>query len=139
MLFFNSVNYTCFWLGFTSKISKLNHMTLPHIYLIEICSPASLVKALFHQARMQKPCIILLDDIDVLFGRNPEEDTIQITQILAELDAGSKINENLFIVAATQAPWKISCSFLKRCVSPPVRTLESVLGLNKKEKIYTCS
>lgn len=75
------------------------------------------VKELFDKARMQSPCIIFLDEIDILAkGRNQASDSFNneiIGQLLQELD-GISSKKGIFLLAASNIPESIDSALLSR-------------------------
>lgn len=66
---------------------------------------------IFLQARRHAPCVLFLDELDAIgmkrsLSRSPWLRTI-INQLLQELDGISSNNENLYVLAATNAPWDV--------------------------------
>ena len=71
--------------------------------------------ALFEQARASRPCVLFFDEVDALganrthmlrsAGRN------LINQFLSELDGVTDSNEDVLVLAATNAPWHLDAAF----------------------------
>lgn len=78
---------------------------------------AGKVKQLFEQARTQAPCIVFIDEIDIVAGaRNGGVDTISqevIGQLLQELD-GVSSKKGVFLLAASNHPDSIDSAVLSR-------------------------
>ncbi|MEN0064383.1 MAG: tetratricopeptide repeat protein [Myxococcota bacterium] len=73
--------------------------------------------AAFEQARASAPCVLFLDEIDALgFARSrmqSEHTRGLVDQLLQELDSISADNENLLVLAATNAPWDLDDALLR--------------------------
>src|SRR4029453_16236442 len=95
----------------------------------------------FEQARTVAPCVLFLDELDALaFTRRRHMSSTGrslVDQLLQELDAIGSDNENLLVLAATNAPWDVD-EALKRpgrfdrdvFVPPPdARARERILAL----------
>jgi len=69
----------------------------------------------FERARRNKPCVLFFDEVDALAASRAQ--TLQtsgrhvINQFLAELDGIDSDNEDLLILAATNAPWHLDSAF----------------------------
>jgi SpoVK/Ycf46/Vps4 family AAA+-type ATPase len=69
----------------------------------------------FDQARQNRPCVLFFDEVDALGGRR--SDMISgsgrqlINQFLAEMDGVESSNEDVLILAATNAPWHVDPAF----------------------------
>lgn len=78
---------------------------------------AGKVKQLFEQARSQAPCILFIDEIDIVAGsRNGGADTLSqevIGQLLQELD-GVSSKKGVFLLAASNHPDSIDSAVLSR-------------------------
>ena len=68
---------------------------------------ASRVRSLFQEAKMNKPCIIFIDEIDAVgrqrgsgLGSGHDEREQTLNQLLSELD-GFEINRGVIVIAAT--------------------------------------
>jgi SpoVK/Ycf46/Vps4 family AAA+-type ATPase len=98
--------------------------------------------AAFEQARTVAPCVLFLDELDALaFTRRRHMSSTGrslVDQLLQELDAIGSDNENLLVLAATNAPWDVD-EALKRpgrfdrdvFVPPPdARARERILELH---------
>lgn len=71
----------------------------------------------FDQARLNAPCVLFIDEVDALaFARKKHTSSITRTlvdQLLQELDAIGANNQNLLILAATNAPWDVDDALLR--------------------------
>lgn len=78
---------------------------------------ANKVKQLFEQARSQAPCILFIDEIDIVAGvRGGDLDTLSqevIGQLLQELD-GVSSKKGVFLLAASNHPDNIDAAVLSR-------------------------
>jgi transitional endoplasmic reticulum ATPase len=65
----------------------------------------------FVQARRFAPCVLFLDELDAIaFARRKHSGSVGrplVDQLLQELDAIGADNENLLVLAATNAPWDV--------------------------------
>ncbi len=88
---------------------------LHHVLDMYIGSSEQRLHSIFEYARQHKPCIIFFDEVDALgasrsdmrqsAGRN------LINQFLSELDGIDSNNEDILIMAATNAPWHLDPAF----------------------------
>jgi transitional endoplasmic reticulum ATPase len=71
----------------------------------------------FDQARLNAPCVLFIDEVDALaFARKKHTSSVTRTlvdQLLQELDAIGANNQNLLILAATNAPWDVDDALLR--------------------------
>ena len=96
----------------------------------------------FVQARRFAPCVLFLDELDAIaFARRKHSGSVGrplVDQLLQELDAIGADNENILVLAATNAPWDVDEAMKRpgrfdRVVfvpppDPPAR--ERILGLH---------
>lgn len=65
----------------------------------------------FVQARRFAPCVLFLDELDAIaFARRKHSGSVGrslVDQLLQELDAIGSENENILVLAATNAPWDV--------------------------------
>jgi transitional endoplasmic reticulum ATPase len=65
----------------------------------------------FVQARRFAPCVVFLDELDAIaFARRKHSGSVGrplVDQLLQELDAIGADNENILVLAATNAPWDV--------------------------------
>ncbi len=78
-----------------------------------------LVKALFDLARRSQPAIIFMDELDAIGTARSGEDVggerRMKTQLLVEIEGlGSKENERILVLAATNLPWQLDPALLSR-------------------------
>lgn len=70
---------------------------------------------LFEQARSNKPCVLFFDEVDALGASRADlrqsAGRQLVNQFLSELDGVDTNNENVLILAATNAPWHIDSAF----------------------------
>ena len=71
------------------------------------------IRNLFEAARKNAPAIMFVDEVDALGGRRDQmKESAQylksaVNQLLTEMDGIEARNENLLVVAATNAPWDV--------------------------------
>lgn len=73
--------------------------------------------ALFEDARRRAPCVLFFDEVEALGGsrqlqRNSPGRTL-VNQLLAEMDGLNSNNEQILIIAATNAPWQMDSALLR--------------------------
>ena len=70
---------------------------------------------LFEQARANRPCVLFFDEVDALGASRSDlrqsAGRQLVNQFLSELDGVDTDNENVLILAATNAPWHIDSAF----------------------------
>jgi len=70
---------------------------------------------LFEQARRNRPCVLFFDEVDALAASRTDlrhsGGRMVINQFLNELDGVNTSNENVLILAATNAPWHLDNAF----------------------------
>lgn len=63
----------------------------------------------FEDARMRKPCVLFIDELDALGGNRQKmsshHDRTLVNQLLIELDGSTSDNEGLYVIGATNTPW----------------------------------
>ena len=70
------------------------------------------IHKVFEKARKNAPSIIFFDEVDAIGGRRGESDQSQsmrmaINQLLYEMDGIEANNQNVLVIAATNAPWDV--------------------------------
>jgi len=80
------------------------------------------IKALFNLARMLRPCVIFVDDADVLFHARLQGDPYElprsrIVQLFAEMDKNSQMKDAPFVILATSLPTHLDRAVLRRVPS----------------------
>ncbi len=70
------------------------------------------IHKVFETARKNAPCILFFDEIDAIGGRRDAQEGAQymkmaVNQMLYEMDGVEANNQNVLIIAATNAPWDI--------------------------------
>ena len=114
------------------------------------------VGALFEQARMNAPCIIFIDEAEVLLGKRSNysgsdehggTNTLKqaVNAFLEEMDGIEKNPEGIMIIAATNRPWDIDPAMLREgrfgttiYVPPPNKSEREAAfkyNLSKKRKV----
>jgi transitional endoplasmic reticulum ATPase len=98
------------------------------------------LRALFDEARSDIPAILFFDDFDVLAFRRgrtpPDAAPALISALLSELDGTIRNNGDVFVVAATNAPWALDPALFRagrfqRIIYVPPPALEA------RQKILT--
>lgn len=73
------------------------------------------LKAIFNNARVNKPCVLFFDEVDALGARRSDmhggSGRQLINQFLSELDGVDGDNDGLLILGATNAPWHMDTAF----------------------------
>ena len=100
------------------------------------------VKAVFSLARRLSPCVVFLDEVDVLFGArssggagfgNKAHDQL-LTEFMQEMDglSSAEINKNkrVVVVGATNRPFDLDDAILRRL---PRRLLVDLPGLEDRK------
>jgi SpoVK/Ycf46/Vps4 family AAA+-type ATPase len=75
------------------------------------------IKALFHEARSQAPCIVFLDELDSIAATRRSEDDIikeMVDQLLQEMDGVKASSSHVFIIGATNRAEDIDQAVLSR-------------------------
>lgn len=65
---------------------------------------------LFMQARRQAPCVVFLDELDTLGHRRADASSSMlpiVNQLLTEMDGFADSNDGVFVLGATNQPWRI--------------------------------
>jgi SpoVK/Ycf46/Vps4 family AAA+-type ATPase len=70
------------------------------------------IHKVFETARKNSPCILFFDEIDAIGGRRDKQEGAQymrmaVNQMLYEMDGVEANNENVLVIAATNAPWDV--------------------------------
>jgi len=71
---------------------------------------------LFRQARRDAPCVVFLDELDTLGQRRSTSSATMagvVNQLLTEMDGIGNDNDGVFVLAATNQPWRVD-SALRR-------------------------
>ena len=71
---------------------------------------------LFRQARRDAPCVVFLDELDTLGQRRSTSSSTMagvVNQLLTEMDGIGNDNDGVFVLAATNQPWRVD-SALRR-------------------------
>jgi AAA+ superfamily predicted ATPase len=73
------------------------------------------LRALFEQARRNRPCVLFFDEVDALAASRSDMRASAgrhlINQFLSEMDGIGNNNEGVLILAATNAPWHVDPAF----------------------------
>lgn len=70
------------------------------------------IHKVFETARKNTPCILFFDEIDAIGGRRDQQEGAQymkmaVNQMLYEMDGVEANNQNVLVIAATNAPWDV--------------------------------
>jgi len=70
------------------------------------------IHKVFELARKNTPCILFFDEVDAIGGRRDQQEGQQymkmaVNQMLYEIDGVEANNQNVLIIAATNAPWDV--------------------------------
>jgi SpoVK/Ycf46/Vps4 family AAA+-type ATPase len=70
------------------------------------------IHKVFELARKNTPCILFFDEVDAIGGRRDQGEGAQymkmaVNQMLYEMDGVEANNQNVLIIAATNAPWDV--------------------------------
>jgi len=72
------------------------------------------IHSFFETARRKAPSLLFIDEIDALGGKRSEASSSMSTLVnvlLTEIDGASSNNENVFVLAATNMPWRVDSAF----------------------------
>jgi SpoVK/Ycf46/Vps4 family AAA+-type ATPase len=107
------------------------------------------IHKVFETARKNAPCILFFDEIDALGGRRDAQDgaggqamRMAVNQLLYEMDGIEANNENVLVIAATNAPWDVdpalrrSGRFSKAIYvpAPDLKSRMAILKLHAKKR-----
>ncbi|MFH1520768.1 MAG: AAA family ATPase [Candidatus Micrarchaeota archaeon] len=70
------------------------------------------IHKVFELARKNPPCILFFDEVEAIGGRRDQQEGQQymkmaVNQMLYEMDGVEATNQNVLIIAATNAPWDV--------------------------------
>lgn len=70
------------------------------------------IHKVFELARKNVPCVLFFDEVDALGGRRDQQEGTQymkmaVNQMLYEMDGIESANQNVLVIAATNAPWDV--------------------------------
>lgn len=98
--------------GLPFAVVRIDEILSPYIGVSE-----QNLHACFDQARATAPCVLFLDEIDAIgFSRSRmrgESHRGLVDQLLQELDGMSDRNEDVLVLAATNAPWDLDDALLR--------------------------
>jgi vacuolar protein-sorting-associated protein 4 len=111
---------------------------------------AKLVRSLFELAREEKRAIIFIDEVDSLCGSRSEgeaDSSNVIHEILVQMDGVGHSSKDVFVLGATNVPWKLDSAirrrFEKRVYIPlpnkEARSLMIKLNLGNDEATFSLS
>ncbi len=91
---------------------------LPELLDQYVGSSEKNIAGLFAQARVNRPTVVFLDEVDAIAqrrsGSGQSGSVRSITnQLLAELDSMAGNNDGVFVLAATNQPWDLDPAFLR--------------------------
>lgn len=103
------------------------------------------VKTLFEKARTQAPCILFVDELDVIAparGHNADDTFTReiVGQFLQELDGATSRNGQIFLLAASNHPDHIDAALLSRMERkieielPDAEARAAIIGLQLRDK-----
>jgi cell division protease FtsH len=114
------------------------HIELQAILGMYVGQSENNLHGIFEKAREHKPCVIFIDELDAMGGSRNQmrqhHDRILVNQLLMELDGLRSVNEEVFVIGATNTPWYLD-SALRRpgrfnhmiFVPPPAETERSTI------------
>ncbi|MBU0585973.1 ATP-binding protein [Candidatus Micrarchaeota archaeon] len=70
------------------------------------------IHKVFELARKNSPCVLFFDEVDAIGGRRDQQEGAQymkmaVNQLLYEMDGVEAANQNVLVIAATNAPWDV--------------------------------
>jgi SpoVK/Ycf46/Vps4 family AAA+-type ATPase len=107
------------------------------------------IHKVFEMARKNAPCILFFDEVDAIGGRRDQQDgaggqamRMAVNQLLYEMDGIEANNENVLVIAATNAPWDVdpalrrSGRFSKAIYvpAPDLKSRMAILKLHAKKR-----
>lgn len=105
------------------------------------------IHKVFELARKNPPCMLFFDEIDAIGGRRDQQEGQQymkmaVNQLLYEMDGVEANNQNVLVIAATNAPWDVdpalrrSGRFSKTIYlpEPDLKSRISILKLHAKKR-----
>jgi SpoVK/Ycf46/Vps4 family AAA+-type ATPase len=105
------------------------------------------IHKVFELARKNAPCMLFFDEVDAIGGRRDQQEGQQymrmaVNQLLYEMDGIEANNENVLVIAATNAPWDVdpalrrSGRFSKTIYlpEPDLKSRMSILKLHAKKR-----
>lgn len=105
------------------------------------------IHKVFELARKNSPCILFFDEVDAIGGRRDQGEGAQymkmaVNQMLYEMDGIEAHNENILVIAATNAPWDVdpalrrSGRFSKAIYipEPDMTSREAILKMHAKKR-----
>jgi SpoVK/Ycf46/Vps4 family AAA+-type ATPase len=108
------------------------------------------IHKVFELARNNSPCILFFDEVDAIGGRRDAQEGQQymkmaVNQMLYEMDGVEANNQNVLIIAATNAPWDVdpalrrSGRFSKTLYipEPDFNSREAILKMHAKKRPLT--
>ena len=105
------------------------------------------MRELFDVARRNAPCVLFLDEVDALgakrsYLRHNPAMRGTVNQLLTELDSVGSVNDGVYVLAATNAPWDVDAALkrpgrLDRAVlvlPPDAKAREAILALHLRAR-----
>ncbi len=105
------------------------------------------IHKVFELARKNSPCILFFDEVEAIGGRRDQQEGQQymkmaVNQMLYEMDGVEANNQNVLIIAATNAPWDVdpalrrSGRFSKTIYipAPDFNSREAILKMHAKKR-----
>ncbi len=70
------------------------------------------IHKVYELARKNTPCVLFFDEVDAIGGRRDQQEGTQymkmaVNQMLYEMDGIEAANQNVLVIAATNAPWDV--------------------------------
>lgn len=85
------------------------HIELQSILSMYVGQSEHNLHDIFEKARESKPCVIFIDEMDALGGNRhtmrQHHDRMLVNQLLLELDGLQAVNDQVFVIGATNTPW----------------------------------
>lgn len=90
------------------------HIDLQAILSMYVGQSENNLHDLFQKARTSKPCVIFIDELDAMGGSRNQmrqhHDRVLVNQLLLELDGLEALNDQVFVIGATNTPWYLDAA-----------------------------